>query len=41
MAKRSMPDIMALTLRECILLFYVASGTDWQRAGITGEIGIC
>jgi hypothetical protein len=27
----------ALTVPERILLFCVASGTDWQRAGITGE----
>ena len=38
MAKQPKPDIMALTVRERILLFCVASGTDWQRAGIPGEI---
>src|ERR1700730_4891140 len=27
----------ALTVPERVLLFCVASGTDWQRAGITGE----
>ncbi len=26
----------ALTIPERILLFCVASGTDWERAGITG-----
>ena len=25
-----------LTVRERILLFCVASGTDWQRAGVPG-----
>ena len=38
MAKQPKPDIMALTVRERLLLFCVASGTDWQRAGIPGEI---
>ena len=38
MAKQPKPDIMALTVRERILLFCVASGTDWQRAGVPGEI---
>ena len=37
MAKPPKPDIMALTVRERLLLFCVASGTDWQRAGIPGE----
>jgi hypothetical protein len=27
----------ALTVPERVLLFCVASGTDWQRAGVTGE----
>jgi hypothetical protein len=37
MAKPPKPDITALGVRERILLFCVASGTDWQRAGVTGE----
>ena len=38
MAKRSTQDISALGVRERILLFCIGSGTDWQRAGVTGEI---
>jgi hypothetical protein len=37
MTKRPTPDPIALTVRERILLFCVGSGTDWQRAGVTGE----
>jgi hypothetical protein len=37
MAKRPTPDIMALTARECIILFCIGSGFDWQRAGIMSE----
>ncbi len=37
MAKPPIPDIASLGVRERILLFCVASGTDWQRAGVTGE----
>jgi hypothetical protein len=37
MAKLPKPDVIALTVRERILLFCVASGTDWQRAGVLGE----
>jgi hypothetical protein len=37
MAKPSIPDTTALGVREHMLLFCVASGTDWQRAGVTGE----
>jgi hypothetical protein len=36
-AKGPTSDPMRLTVRERILLFCVASGTDWQRAGIPGE----
>ena len=28
----------ALNAPERVLLFYVASGTDWERAGITGTM---
>jgi hypothetical protein len=28
----------ALSVRERVLLFCAASGTDWQHAGIPGEI---
>ena len=28
----------ALTIQERILLFCVASGTDWEHAGITGSL---
>jgi hypothetical protein len=38
MVKRSTPDPSALTVRERILLFCVGSGTDWQRAGVPGEM---
>jgi hypothetical protein len=37
MVKRPTPDIATLGVRERILLFCIASGTDWQRAGLTGE----
>ncbi len=37
MAKRPTLDIMALTVRERVLLFCVGSGTSWQRAGIPEE----
>ncbi len=37
MAKPPIPDTTALGVRERMLLFCVASGTDWQRAGVTGE----
>jgi hypothetical protein len=37
MANPPKPDTTALTVRERMLLFCVASGTDWQRAGVTGE----
>jgi len=40
MAKRLTPGAIApdLTVRERILLFCAASGTDREHAGITGEI---
>ena len=31
------PTASDLTARDRILLFCIASGTDWQRAGVTGE----
>jgi hypothetical protein len=34
---KTTPDTTALGVRERMLLFCVASGTDWQRAGVTGE----
>jgi len=37
MAKQPTPDIASLGVRERMLLFCVGSGTDWQRAGVTGE----
>ena len=39
MAKLRMPTATAanLSVRERVLLFCAASGTDWQHAGITGE----
>src|SRR5215831_530884 len=39
MAKRPTPDHAAagLTVRERVLLFCIGSGTDWPRAGVTGE----
>jgi hypothetical protein len=39
MAKLMTPAQTAelLSVRERVLLFCVASGTDWQKAGITGE----
>jgi hypothetical protein len=38
MPKRPTPDTLALTVRERVLLFCVGSSTDWQRAGIPGEM---
>ena len=38
MANPPKPDITALTVRERVLLFCIGSDTDWQRAGIPGEI---
>ena len=40
MAKRPTPDhaSASLTVRERLLLFCIGSRTDWQRAGVTGEI---
>ena len=32
------PTASDLGVRERVLLFCVASGTDWQRAGVTGEM---
>jgi hypothetical protein len=32
------PEDRRLTVRERILLFCVASGTDWQHAGVTPEV---
>jgi len=37
MTKPPTPDTTALGVRKRMLLFYVGSGTDWQRAGVTGE----
>jgi hypothetical protein len=39
MTKSPTPDAVAagLSVRERVLLFCVASDTDWQRAGVTGE----
>jgi len=39
MPKRPTPEstTLDLTVRERILLFCIASETDWQRAGIAGE----
>ena len=37
MAKQPTPDTTTLGVRERMLLFCVGSGTDWQRAGVTGE----
>jgi len=39
MAKLTMPADAAKTLavRERVLLFCAASGTDWLHAGVTGE----
>jgi hypothetical protein len=38
--KLTMPAATAygLSVRERILLFCAASGTDWQHAGVTGEM---
>jgi hypothetical protein len=37
MAKESLPEAIAaeLTVRERVLLFCLASGTDWVKAGVT------
>jgi hypothetical protein len=37
MAKQPTPDIASLGVRERVLLFCVARGTNWRRAGLTGE----
>jgi hypothetical protein len=39
MAKLTMPAeaAKALSVRERVLLFCAASGTDWVHAGVTGE----
>jgi hypothetical protein len=39
MVARSLRSIAAdaLAVPERVLLFCVASGTDWQKAGVTGE----
>jgi hypothetical protein len=37
MAKPPKPNTPSLGVRERMLLFCVGSGTDWQRAGVTGE----
>jgi hypothetical protein len=39
MAKLSMPAeaAKALSVRERVLLFCAASGTEWVHAGVTGE----
>ena len=39
MAKLSMPAeaAKALSVRERVLLFCAASGTEWLHAGVTGE----
>jgi hypothetical protein len=37
MGRRPTSDIATLGVQERILLFCIASGTDWQRAGLTGE----
>ena len=37
MAKQPTPDTTTLGVRERMLLFCVGSGTDWQRADVTGE----
>ncbi len=31
------PTVSGLTIRERMLLFCIASGTDWQRAGVPEE----
>jgi hypothetical protein len=36
-AKAATHAAPALTIPERILLFCIASGTDWERAGITGS----
>jgi hypothetical protein len=38
MTRRPTSAASDLTIRERLLLFCVASSTDWQRAGISGEI---
>ena len=37
MAKQPRPDVASLGVREHMLLFCGGSGTDWQRAGVTGD----
>jgi hypothetical protein len=39
MANASTPDaaVAGLTVRERVLLFCAASGTDWKRAGVIDE----
>jgi len=37
MAKSPTPDTTALGVRERMLLISVGGGTDWQRAGVTGD----
>jgi hypothetical protein len=37
MAKQPTADTTSLGVRDRMLLFCVGSGTDWQRAGVTGE----
>jgi hypothetical protein len=38
MAKLTLPadEAKALSVRERVLLFCIASGTDWQKASVTG-----
>ena len=40
MAKLTLPSAHAarLSVQERVLLLCIASGTDWQRAGVPGEI---
>jgi len=40
-AKRLTRRASALSVRERMLLFCVASATDWQWAGITSDTGAC
>jgi hypothetical protein len=38
MARAAKPDAEpSLSVRERVLLFCVASGTEWEHAGITGD----
>jgi hypothetical protein len=37
LTKMPSADAASLSVRERVLLFCAASGTDWQHAGITGE----